>query len=609
MTEKIFPIRRTALILTFCGSLLISGNAFAAGGACPTTANYLDVANNSLVTLSSLGITSCYYVAANGSDTNNGTSEATPWLHAPFMPNCSGTCATVQNAMSGTAAAGLGFILRGGDTWHFGNSSASPYTGGFWNFSVSLDPKGTSANPVYLGVDQNWYSGSAWARPILTADNPVCNANTLSSSCLQDTTHYYEQYYVNSCPYQSGGANNILGFAALQYYIIDNFELTGLCESSKGQPFENNVYFSYAQVNGPITFTNDYIHGWTHTQFGGPNGSASCTSSNVCADQFAFSGTQSGPGIATDFLDQVVVDGSDSDPVALGLCQGGMHSVLNSVFLYTSQCVASDLEVFGGNLYAYFYEAGHSNLLEETATWNGTSYAIYDNIFHDLENSGGTGGVGFWPIIPVGADLYFFNNLVYNEGAMELFNVGQNGSDSGTWTMFNNTLDFTSGPNDNIACTTTQTEPLVADNNHFIAQTSVPASSCSSQLTAATNLTMNHSTATSDGYTTSETYVDSPTSSSSPTVGAGTNEGSLNSAFCSALSTAAGSDSTLSDAASACLSDTRYACTYDSTNHTVGCPARSAVARPPSGAWDIGAYQVGGGAAPQPPTNVKATAH
>ena len=66
--------------------LLLALPAFASGGSCPSSASYLN-SSGSLVTLSSLGVTSCYYIAANGSDSNNGTTEATPWLHAPGMPS------------------------------------------------------------------------------------------------------------------------------------------------------------------------------------------------------------------------------------------------------------------------------------------------------------------------------------------------------------------------------------------------------------------------------------------------------------------------------------------------------------------------------------------
>ena len=101
---------RHIIILKLCVLSLISISAFAAGGACP--ANLPVTGNN------------CYFIAATGADTNSGTSEAAPWLHAPGMPNCSKNCAAVN------PSSGQGFIFRGGDTWHFGNSSASPYTGG-----------------------------------------------------------------------------------------------------------------------------------------------------------------------------------------------------------------------------------------------------------------------------------------------------------------------------------------------------------------------------------------------------------------------------------------------------------------------------------------------
>ena len=111
---------RIKLLLAVIFLLVSTHSAFAAGGACPTSASYLNATNptSSLVTLASQGITACFYIAANGSDSNNGTSEATPWLHAPGMTSCTGSCAS--NAPSG----GTGYIFRGGDTWHFGTSLA-----------------------------------------------------------------------------------------------------------------------------------------------------------------------------------------------------------------------------------------------------------------------------------------------------------------------------------------------------------------------------------------------------------------------------------------------------------------------------------------------------
>jgi len=600
----------SAFILTFCGVLLISGNAFGAGGACPTGANYLNVATNSLVTLASLGVTNCYFIAANGSDTNNGTSEATPWLHAPYMPNCSGNCATAQSSMTGTAFAGVGFIFRGGDTWHFG-ASTSPSTGGTWNFNQGgSPPSGTSSNPIYIGVDPAWYSGSSWARPVLTGDNPLCNSSLVNgSTCFQDTTNTYEQYYVSRCSYQVGSSNVFVDLDWVGYYIFDNFEMAGLCQNSTGQPWGHDIYLGYHSVHGPQTFLNDYIHGWTHTQFAASN--SHCTSGQVCWNTYVFQGAGNTSSIVPDFLQYIVVDGLDSDPVGAGLGFPGAYYIAYSVFRYQSMCLPYSLHVFHDNLYEYLFENGHTDMLLTNGMWNGTD-VLYNNIFRHLETSGGNGGVGVWLNPPTGTTSYFFNNLIYDEGAMEVYNIAnpETNASIGFQELFNNTLEFSDS--NIIGCCTGYTCQFGAANNHFITDSSgFYNAACASQITSnVTNLQMTHSTATSNGYTASETYAYSPTGGSGPTVGAGTNEGSLNAAYCTALSTAASSDPMLLDAATACLSDTRSACTYNSTSHTVTCPARTVITRPTSAKWDIGAYQSGDPPpAPQPPTNVQAAAH
>ena len=86
------------------------------GGSLSRWTNYIDPTNPSSgngygsVTLSSIGITSCYYVSNVGLDSNNGTSESTSLLHAPWMTGYTGSAIT--------PAAGEGFIFRGGDSWH-----------------------------------------------------------------------------------------------------------------------------------------------------------------------------------------------------------------------------------------------------------------------------------------------------------------------------------------------------------------------------------------------------------------------------------------------------------------------------------------------------------
>ena len=135
---------------------LLSVPMFAAGGTCPTASTYI-IQGGSPGTLSSAGITSCYFISKSlGSDSNNGTSESTPWAHLPGMPSCTSTC------NSASLTSGEGFILRGGDTW-----VAS-------DLGVNWATSGASGHPIYIGIDPNWPS-SGWTRPNFTCGGANCS--------------------------------------------------------------------------------------------------------------------------------------------------------------------------------------------------------------------------------------------------------------------------------------------------------------------------------------------------------------------------------------------------------------------------------------------------
>lgn len=625
-------VARLLRFLVFFLCVFTVGRAFAAGGTCPSGANYTSLTNTGAsVTLASYGITNCYFVAANGSDSNNGTSESTPWLHAPFMPNCSGNCATVQAALSMTAAAGTGFIFRGGDTWHFG-ASTSPSVGGTWEFNSSPNPIGTASNPIYVGVDQTWYSGSSWARPVMNGDNPVCNGSTLGANCFSGTNTYngYNQtyYYAGSCAYQMGSTNNMIDVSAAAYYIIDNFEMTGLCLSASGQTGGDSTYVRYSSVCNqlctagvPLVVENLYIHGASHLQYAAENGSPGCTSSAVCINIFAFQGSVIN-GYPGETIQDNVVDFSDSDPIGEGLCFGGFWNVAYNVFRYTTQCIPSTMHTFHDNLYEYFFENGHSNLLEDVGEGSGVN-AVYNNVFRHVEaQATQNGGTFLWLAPPTsGTADYVFNNVGYDVGALEYVNVGGTAGNNakGNYTFFNNTWQSNVGQM-MIRCALYTNGTVVNTNEHYIDDSQPIQSGCSTQ-TSTTTLWQSNTAGGSaptysdanaaphfDQYSASQTYAYSPTASTNSTVvGAGTNEGTQNSAFCSALATAANSDSTLSNAASACQSPVPYLCGYVTSSHTVNCvtptAAPIATARPASTAWNIGAYQLPT-IAPNPPTNV-----
>lgn len=553
------------------------------------------------------GVTTCYYVSDSGSNANNGTSELDPWLFSPGMNSCSSVCAGV------TIAAGKGFVFRGGDTWHFGNASATPYAGvktACWAGSGTagacwgaLTP--SAATPIYFGVDPSWYSSSSWTRPIFTADNSPCNGTTLGTlpdgatcSLGTDPTGFGQTVYVvSSCPYQIGTGNDLIVFANSQNVYLDNFEMTGICMNQVGQPGSQNIYILWNAASGPIYVSNDYIHNSSHLQFQGSNGHSSCTASNICFDSYVFNGNGNADGDGG-IITNTVVDFSDSDPSGTGVCSPGtyMYDTHDSVFRYNSQCIPKGVHVMHDNLWEYYYENGHSNLWEDVET--SPAAAIYDNVFRHM-----FGALVFWPGPSASTDVsYFFNNVTYDVTTAQYFDYGGTGvqANGGQYRVFNNTFQSNGSSSVVIACAATG-NVFNNLNNHFIDDISAYPSSCTG-MTNTTVLGMTNSTATTDGYTSSQTFGYSPIAGNSPTVGTGTNQYT---GYCSTL--LASADSLIQAAGTACRLDTTYSCTYNTTNHTVSCPARTAVARPTSATWDVGAYQFGAGA-PQAQTPVPSPA-
>jgi hypothetical protein len=604
--------------------LLLALPAFATGGSCPSGANYKNPTNPTgpLVALSNAvyGITSCYYIAANGSDSNTGTDEAHPFLHSPGMQNCSSNCAAVT-IYAPAVSAGIGIIFRGGDTWHFGNSGASPYagvvTGCATNYTIAaglcLDNVwATSSNSIYYGVDSGWPS-SGWSRPILTADNPLCNSGTTGTlsdgATCTGTTDWFGQpsYYVSACGYQVGSSNNIVDVGYSKYVILDNFELTGLCQSHVGQPGGDDTYIIYNGAQAPLVFENLYIHGASHLQFAAKNGFPGCTGSTVCTNMFTFRGSVNNGSMGETIVNNVV-DFVDSDPAGQGLCFEGFYNVAYNVFRYTTQCLPNPLHLFHDNLYEYFFENGHSNMIEslDSATTN----AVYNNVFRHVENllpSGG--GVGLWFGPQTGVTDYIFNNVMYDVGGLEYLDEGGVGvtGNPGNYVWFNNT--FQSNVSQPILrCGGASPIGNITDtNNHYIDNQNYILGPCSTLTTtralAQTNAQAVANVSTHfDQYTASQTYGYSPVASKNSTVGAGT---SVYSSMCGALGTAG-----LTAAQTACESHTTYACSYAGNGAAPVCPAGAVNARPSSAAWDVGAYEFNAQDPPlNPPTGLSAVVH
>jgi hypothetical protein len=537
-----------AAILMAC--FLYAGSAFAAGGACPSGANYLN-SSGSLVTLASLGVTNCYYFSkSSGSDGNSGISESSPQAHLPGMPSYTGSI---------TPAAGEGFILKGGDSWTASDLDL------YWTWS------GTSGAPIYIGVDPTWYSGGSWTRPIWTCGGA-------------------------SCTYTANGGGFYTDYSAVHYVTVDYIEVTGLHSSAGVYP---NYFSIYGSNN---TFTRIYAHGWTHA-----------TGSNVYDNSSVFSpSTCCGGGANNQFLYNVI-DGSDTTQDSMAAFFGAPATVGNNIIRYVTNGIEGATNnvhdnLFGPLVFCFVSSGCHQNAIQQAApVGNVTTTTMYNNVITGVPSGG---MVKIWTMqssVNNGAlNTYVFNNVLFNNSPGNDVDICQLGSNCGTHYFFNNTFEC-----GNDSSTDTCANPggggpttVVYWTNNQCITSSVCFTNRGVNVTATltTNVTQTSSAGTKQGYASTTAFAFQPANDSGATAGKGGNLQSLCAAI-AASNPAAGA---------ACQNDTGYACSYDTSSHTVSCPERTVNARPAEAAWDIGAYQFSSSqasapapAAPQPPTILK----
>jgi hypothetical protein len=559
--------RATALTLTVCGLLLISGNAFGGGGACPSGANYLSEPTDALVTLATLGVTNCYYVSqqAGASDSNSGTTESAPWLHAPGMTGCSANCLAFANANG--PGPGQGIIFRGGDTWHYGNGTSSstglPWTCGYNGSSCS----GTSGSPVYIGFDLTWYAGASWARPIFNMDNPL----TTSA--------------VASCAYDDGAITGALYHEPVflshdNYLIFDNFEFEGFCWDKTAGTF-------FYGVGNNIQFLRNYFHGWTYVNETG----ASC-SGGFCDTNHMVTGSGSSGIFAFNTF-----DGVDSSPNSgFALYAQNAYDIHGNVFRHlTNAVVSGPIHTFHDNLAEYLnpsYDgASHGNVFEFLSSYPGNNF-YYNNVVRHITASGDP---GFWIALGTSSSTdSVYNNVIYDfngdsQGASNCFLVAQTatGSVTNNVNFWNNTFHTCVVQTNGNSVTPPYSGMLNFESNHFIGYAaqnlaSVWTNGSGTYQGSATAVDLggqiyqSEATANRQGYVPSNNYA--PTLATNSTVGLGSN------------------------LTSSC-SETSALCSDTTLGNT-----RTPNPRPGSGAWDAGAYLFIA-TRPLSPTNVTATVH
>jgi hypothetical protein len=537
------------------------------GGPCPSSSNYLNPATNTLTTLSSLGVNSCYFIATNGVDTSNGTSEATPWAHAPGMTTCANACAAV------TPAAGTGFIFRGGDTW------------GSTNYFV-ISNGGSSGSPVYYGVDQAWYTGSSWNRPIFSIAGNLPNINPNSESLIFD--------------FKAG------------WVRVDWFEITGgTCSAS---PVSQNYFWNDGTYDG-IVVTNGYFHAFQAPA--GGCGSAKVSDGNN-PGVWIYSQISSSNSNCHGAFEYNVVDGTDGTGVKGYLtvvadpspCATFAYNVIHDVCsgIGGNFTLAHDNVIgnFGGAIGQY--ECSSPATIHNHAIRSNNDATIYNNNLYATEGE----------VISVnpqsaGPGSFIYNNVLWDNNASAIDILDQGSGTSGSVSIFNNTIEQQTGGSfvyGNCINLENNVGSLLVENEHHIFAagsstgcilvanapfgTSGKGTASTLKYDSSNDLFETLAQANAAGYALSQTYVYFPTAPTSPTVGIG-----------------------VTGIASAEALDTTYACSAATISGVVqvSCPVMATVARATSGTCtagvpgcaDAGAYEFGAGLKPNPPTGLQAT--
>lgn len=509
-----------------------------------------------------------YYVDySSGSDSNNGTSKTTPWKNAPGMQTCKATCSST------TIRPGDSIILRGGVTW--------PNASFMWNL-----PVGASGNPVYIGVDQSWYAGGAWARPILNAGGVAISNN------------YDTMFNVNG------------------WVTFDNFEIKGFFWNNaacSGAPYGDCGFFNVGQHDGGV-FENLYVHGWTHA---GTDGSTS----NGVVDIFA------GNGGAHSSVHDSAFDGTEvTGDHSVNVFFGGPPTAYNNwIQQVSSAFIVSNYGVGAATYYnnhiedigpaycnmpvqQYAGSCTHENAFEDNGD---VGLYFYNNTINNVSL-----GLALWIAPNPGYSAYLWNNVVFGVHDNQIIDVAASIYDSGlcvggsktsqgycsvagSFVFYNNTIqcgDDTTQYGNKCSYNGGESNQQSAAyiNNHFIAD--VTTGGCGSgypNCTYTNNVVLTQAQATAQGYSSTEVpYAFAPPGPDGTTVTASSTN----------LTTIANGNSALLSL----LQDTTYDVGYDTANHTVVVTARFTNARPSSGSWQVGAYYYDA-ATPTPPSNLTAT--
>jgi hypothetical protein len=414
-----------------------------------------------------------YIDYATGSNTNPGT-KSSPWKTHPYMQTAA-ACTGTGNAPAYTHAAGDQFIFKGGVTW----PSAC--------FRMYITAGGVSGDPDYYGVDQTWYAGGSWARPIFDGQNNV-------------------------------PANNTMITARAKWITFDNLEVARMkITAGVGECADANFDLGTSS-SGNITVENSYIHDWTITAL--TAGSTSHGTGSIC---------QNGAS-NINAVGNTISDLNTTAVVPFGACFRNLTNVENNDCEHTGEGEVGHFGKTDGNIFANINGAAvqahdtvnHTNIIEASGASAGDG-PIFNNVLHD-----NYAGVSIFDCNQ--ANIY--NNVIWNNVnnyAIELDSNCPGATSSTVANIYNNTVDCSSNSECfKIESRSSASVPGVLNlrNNQWIANSTAACynntgAGCGiiAGGTQSNNVTMSPATAASQGYSSSSFYQ--PTSSGDGTVGVG----------------------------------------------------------------------------------------
>ena len=500
-------------------------------------------ANVTNVSVACAIITQTFYIDYDGgSDSNDGTSKNTPWKHAPGMNGCSDNCAVYQtdhSSSAGTTGAGDEFIFKGGVTW-----SNEVFTWD-WNLGGGTGwTKGVDA--IYFGIDQTWYSGASWTRPVFDAGGTAISANARTSTA----NTMFRVYKA------SGG-----------YFIIDNLEFKGLPHLDNTERAMVSLSALYSELK------NSYFHGWSH------GGIATSDNFRVITSSYDT------PNLTVS-IHHNVIDGSDSSPTPGDMAaalKGHAGQFYNNYVGYVQNGeVSNRIGYVWGNTFdhvAYVADFDATQHHQNYQSYGDGDGYIYNNL--SINPAGGSTYI----LYPTNLyKFYIFNNVVTSDTnqTLQLSSNELTEANTAGFYVWNNTFQApvsSSAVLINGPAGATYVSEMTVRNNHVIAtNNNVNMGNSTAQINT-NHLGQTNAGATSAEYVPDSTYPYQPPNSSAVTV----DTGYMMSAFCSSLT-----DYFQSTPSADCLKDTSLGVSYNTTTHTVSYPYRIAVTR---STWDIGAYE------------------